>query len=150
MSQVPLSKEQALTHGSLLDVREVHTVQPQAGLLGDAAIQAAILRLVHSAPPGWFTLAPGAISGLIQVSARQEVMPQCDNEIQGKRSFVGAIEAGGHWACLCLTADDSGGVEAIYLDGLGQDLLDFAQQAATAVCQYWGKELRALKHRRWF
>ena len=28
--------------------------------------------------------------------------------------------------------------------------MDFAKQAATAICHYWGKELRAIKHRRWF
>ena len=150
VSQVPLNKEQVLMRGDLLDVREAHNVQPRAGLLGDTAIQAAILRLVHSAPPGWFTLAPGAISGLVQASTQQGAIPTCDSDTQRKRSFVGAIEACGHWACLCLTADDQGGVEAIYLDGLGQQLFDFAQRAAVAVCLYWGKEFRVLKYRRWF
>ena len=100
VSQVPIGKDEVIEQGSLLDVRELHVVRPQAGLLGDAAIQAAILRLVHSAPPGWFTLAPGAISGLVQALAKHGVRPQGNSEIRRVRSFVGAIEAGGHWACL--------------------------------------------------
>ena len=150
MSQALICNEQVLEHGCLLDVREVHVVQPQAGLLGDSAIHAAIQRLVHSAPPGWFTLAPGAISGLIRASVREGIsMPGWD-ALQGIRSFVGGIEAGGHWACLCLTSNDCGAVEAIYLDGLGQDLLDHAQEAARVICLHWGKKLTALKHRQWF
>ena len=150
ISQEQISHAHPLTHGSLLDVREGHAVQSQAGLLGDAAIHAAIQRLVHSAPPGWFTLTPGAISGLIRACARQGIALPCNEGLRDKSSFVGAIEAGGHWACICLTSNDRGDVEATYLDGLGQELLEFARQAAQAICLYWGKDLKIIKHRQWF
>ena len=150
-TQAALPADRVIVQGAVLDVRVRQQLQPDGMTLGDGAIFAAVVKLVGGAPPGWFTLEPGVVSGLVKLArAQSSCLREAVNVPMQARSFVGLFEARGHWACVSLTADDKDQVQGIYLDGMGFSLQSEAAEVAKVVCRVWGKSLISFECRQWF
>ena len=77
VSQQKVSFGNSLVRGDVLDARAKHSFTPDGVSIGDTAVFGAAQKLVSGAPPGWVTLSPGAISGLLCVAdqAQGQVRP---------------------------------------------------------------------------